>query len=822
MKELISEVRFLITMITIQVLSIGAFWLLYKINMNIYLASVISTTIFLTWYDLHNEHEVAKYYFHKFKLKDEIYENKGIIVIYLLEIFVLFLGKNSIGLIQSKILYSIFLLIFKLNRIYNLKIKMYIKWLVFIVMFPVIAMLIKENNIRDIYLKNPLAMLGVVTGGITALITMLIFIINFNVNDLYLGKSKSKIYLEDRVLIKFFKSGIFKVLFFIFLIITLKLCGIAFKKTYIYHILQNNKLFNNLLDIIEKYYINIGVFSFIILSLTILLAIMGNIEQLFYTINFKENEMLHLKIKIEKSITEKYKRLLYYKDYKRFFYELTEEYNKIKEDEKEKFLYIIPKFICNEYWEFSNDNFIDRIYLNELYEFLNNKYNWIQKNVSNRELFEKILLGDIYNLGYLDKSEFNNLKINLSYKRNYFDEDNCDIRIILIDKFIVLENIEDWEFVNNLVEIFIKNNMLAKDTEFIRYILEKVIINLENIDDLENSKIYKLLKNIYNIDLEKLKNDVVLEYLYEQDIRYLEKDKYKKILNLISEDYKIAWAFYKIFEEKNIWTKNVEFAFEVLYETDLKNYNINYCNIIRESKRKKDSGKLDIILGILDKSRLHYRIRNTYEFIFENLEIKINYEFEEILKNRGIDIFKFILIRDCLYKNYIYYDIDELNYFNENLNDRILINNIFYKLSLCSNYTFIENNESILEVMHKSIIKYRDLIVKNIYFIDDWKSLIYLENILGNIIKVHFKTNNKNIRSNLLLSYFYVLLNKKEYEELYSDRKFKKELYISLFDYMRINNKTLEEIIDEFKKYRKLNELEERVLKREIDSLLII
>ena len=86
----------------------------------------------------------------------------------------------------------------------------------FIGLFPLTAMLIKGNNIANMYLKNPLAMLGVVTGGITALITMLIFIINFNVNDIYLGRSKSKVYLEDRVLIQFLKSGFFKFIFFIF------------------------------------------------------------------------------------------------------------------------------------------------------------------------------------------------------------------------------------------------------------------------------------------------------------------------------------------------------------------------------------------------------------------------------------------------------------------------------------------------------------------------------------------------------------------------------------------------------------------------------
>ena len=104
--------------------------------------------------------------------------------------------------------------------------------------------------------------------------------------------------------------------------------------------------------------------------------------------------------------------------------------------------------------------------------------------------------------------------------------------------------------------------------------------------------------------------------------------------------------------------------------------------------------------------------------------------------------------------------------------------------------------------------------------IDDWKILMYLEMELDNILEMYFKYN-KRIRNDLILAYFNVLLDKKRYEELYSDKKFKKELYISLSEYMRKNNKTLEETIDKFKQYRNLNELEERVLKREIDNVLI-
>lgn len=167
------------------------------------------------------------------------------------------------------------------NRYDTDRLKIYAKWLAFIGIFPLIAMLIKGNNIVDMYVKNPLSMLGVVTGGITALITMLIFIINFNVNDIYLGKSKSKVYLEERVIIQFLKSRIFKLIFFLFLVVTLKLCGIVFKVTYIYEVLESIKLFRGLLDIIEEYYKSVGIFSFLILSLTILLAIIGNIEQLF-------------------------------------------------------------------------------------------------------------------------------------------------------------------------------------------------------------------------------------------------------------------------------------------------------------------------------------------------------------------------------------------------------------------------------------------------------------------------------------------------------------------------------------------------------------
>ncbi|CEO32696.1 hypothetical protein [Paraclostridium sordellii] len=697
--------------------------------------------------------------------------------------------------------------VFNLYNIFNLKTKMRVRRVLFICLFPLTAMLMKGNIIDKIYLKNPLAMLGVVTGGITALITMLIFIINFNVNDIYLGRSKSKAYLDDRVLIKFFKSITFKFIYFIFLLVTIKLCGIVFKETYIYKLLEYNKLFSNLLYITEKYYINVGIFSFIILSLTILLAIMGNIEQLFNTMKFKENEMLYLKRKIEESIVEKYKNLLdYRKDGKYFLGELTGEYDKIKEDEKEKFLQIVFKGIINTDINIYTDFFINEMTIQKLNDFLNNKYNWMKENVSNKDILEKSLIEDILALSYLEKSKFNNLKVYYEYEINCFGEKQKDIRLNLIYKFINLENQRSWKFFHSLIEKIIESNRLSADIEFIKSIFKKTITVFLNIDDLEKNILYKLLKqNIYNKNLEKLKNEVIILYLYDQDINNLEKSKYKKLLNLLSEEYKISWALYKILEKKHEWSKNVEFAFEVLYEICL-----------------KSNEELEMILSILDKSRLNHRMRDKYEFIFANLKEDVNYEFEEILRNRDINIFKFILIRDWIYKNYRNYYTMELKYFNENIDNRILINNIFNKLLLYINYRVIEQNTYITEIIYLLIKKYRNLILKSIYRIADWKTLLYLDIEIDGVLEVHFKTNHKRIKNDLTLAYFNVLLDKKRYKELYLDEIFKKELYISLSGYMRRNDRTLEETINKFKEYRNLSELEERALKQEIDYLLII
>ncbi|NEU05654.1 hypothetical protein [Clostridium senegalense] len=822
MKDLMSEVKYLFKEIILQVISVVIFYLLsHKMSINIYLASIMGTTIFLSCMDIYNEYSLMKYYF---KFKDTIFLHKYWILIYVLETVVIFLLNNRIGLIQSKILYSTFLLTFNLYNTVNLKIKVYWRWLAFIGIFPLIAMLMKGNNIGDMYVKNPLSMLGVITGGITALITMLIFMVNFNVNDIYLGKSKSKVYLEDRVLIQFLKSGIFKFTFLIFLVVTLKLCGIVFKVTWIYQALESIKLFRDLLDIIEEYYKSAGIFSFLILSLTILLAIMGNIEQLFHTMKFKEDEMLYLKRKIEQSIVKKYKKLLDDgKDGKYFFQELTEEYKKIKEDEKEKFLEVVFKVILNTNFNSYTDDFINEMTVEKLDEFLNNKYNWMQESVSNKRILGKSLLADILYLSYLDKSKFNNLKIDLTYRMNYFIEDEYDIRINLIERFIKLEKQDDWEFLYILMEEILVSNRLSKDTEFVEYVFKKVIRNFVKINKMENNKLYSLLKkNIYNIELKKLKNEVIVSYLYDQNIRYIERGKYKELLNLLSEEYKISWALYKIFEEKYKWSKDVEFAFEVLHETDLKKVD-SYCwdRISGSRKRKECTEVLEIILCILDKSRLHYRMRNKYELIFKNLKAEINYELEQVLQNMDIDIFKFLLIRDWVNKNDINYWIMQLKYFNENINSIILSNNIFNKLLLYVNYGVIEQNRYITEVIYQLTINYRELIVESIYHIDDWKILMYLERRLDNILQTHFK-NNKNIRNDSTLAYFNVLLDKKRYEELYSDKKFKKELYISLSEYMRKNKKTLEETIDKFKQYRNLSELEERVLKREIDYVLMV
>lgn len=735
MGELKYEVKYICKEIILQIMSVAIFYMLaYYINMNIYLASIIGTAIFLIYADIYTTYSHIK---SCFKIKDVILEYKYRILIYLLEVIVIFFMNNRIDLIQIKILYSIFLLIFKLNNTVNLKIKIYVRWLMFIGLFPLTAMLIKGNNIANMYLKNPLAMLGVVTGGITALITMLIFIINFNVNDIYLGRSKSKIYLEDRVLIQFFKSGFFKFIFFIFLVITIKLCGIVFKETYIYQILDSNKLFSDLLYITEKYYINVGIFSFIILSLTILLTIIGNIEQLFNTMKFKENEMLYLKRKIEESIVEQYKKLFdYSKDGKYFFGELTMEYKKVQKDEKEKFLQVVFEGIIDANINMYTDYFINKITVKNLNDFLNNKYNWMKENVSNKGILEKSLLTDILALSHLEKDKFNNLKVNSEYENNYLEENQCDIRINLIDKFIKLEKQEYWKFLYSLIEEIRASKRLGEDIELVEYVFKEATIICLEIDDLENNILYKVLyKYLGNTELKKLKNEVIILQLYDKGVNYLEKSKYEKLLNLLSEEYKISWALYKIFEEKYNWSENVEFAFEVLYKINLERVRIFYGNTIPDDCKQKESiEKLEMILSILDKSKLNYRMINKYEFIFENLRNDIDYEFEKILKDRDIHIFKFILIRDWIYKNYMNYYIMDIKYFNKNIDNGILINNIFDKLSLYVNYKVIEKNKYITEIMNKSTMKYRKLIVENIDLINDSRILEYLERVLGGIL----------------------------------------------------------------------------------------
>lgn len=480
-----------------------------------------------------------------------------------------------------------------------------------------------------------------------------------------------------------------------------------------------------------------GIFSFIILSLTILLTIIGNIEQLFNTMKFKENEMLYLKRKIEESIVEQYKKLFdYSKDGKYFFGELTMEYKKVQKDEKEKFLQVVFEGIIDANINMYTDYLINKITVKNLNDFLNNKYNWMKENVSNKGILEKSLLTDILALSYLEKDKFNNLKVNSEYKNNYLRENQCDIRKNLIKKFIKLENQEGWKFFYSLIEEVRASKRLGEDIEFVEYVFKEATIICLEIDDLESNIVYKVLyKDLGNTELKKLKNQVIILELYNKGVNYLEKSKYEKLLNLLSEEYKISWALYKIFEEKYNWSENVEFAFEVLYKINLERVRIFYGNTIPDDCKQKESiEKLEMILSILDKSKLNYRMINKYEFIFENLRNDIDYEFEKILKDRDIHIFKFILIRDWIYKNHMNYYIMDIKYFNKNIDNGILINNIFDKLSLYVNYKVIEKNKYITEMMNKSTMKYRKLIVENIDLINDSRILEYLERVLGGIL----------------------------------------------------------------------------------------
>ncbi|MCU9816734.1 hypothetical protein [Paraclostridium sp. AKS73] len=80
------------------------------------------------------------------------------------------------------------------------------------------------------------------------------------------------------------------------------------------------------------------------------------------------------------------------------------------------------------------------------------------------------------------------------------------------------------------------------------------------------------------------------------------------------------------------------------------------------------------------------------------------------------------------------YYIMDIKYFNKNIDNGILINNIFNKLSLYVNYKVIEQNKYITEIMNKSTMKYRELIVENIDLINDSRILDYLERVLGGIL----------------------------------------------------------------------------------------
>ncbi|MCU9816733.1 hypothetical protein [Paraclostridium sp. AKS73] len=330
--------------------------------------------------------------------------------------------------------------------------------------------------------------------------------------------------------------------------------------------------------------------------------------------------MLYLKRKIEESIVEQYKKLFdYSKDGKYFFGELTMEYKKVQKDEKEKFLQVVFEGIINTNINMYTDYFINKITVKKLDDFLNNKYNWMKENVSNKGILEKSLLTDILALSYLEKGKFNNLKVNSGYKSNYLGENQYDIRINLIDKFIKLEKQEYCKFLYSLIEEIRASKRLGEDIEFVEYVFKEATIICLEIDDLENNILYKVLyKDLGNTELKKLKNEVIILDLYDKDVNYLEKSKYEKLLNLLSEEYKISWALYKIFEEKYNWSENVEFAFEVLYKINLERVRISYGNIIPDDCKQKESiEKLEMILSILDKSRLNYRMINKYEFILK-------------------------------------------------------------------------------------------------------------------------------------------------------------------------------------------------------------
>jgi hypothetical protein len=354
-----------------------------------------------------------------------------------------------------------------------------------------------------------------------------------------------------------------------------------------------------------------------------------------------------------------------------------------------KIICIIHKNSFNKFKEYTNNKIIDIIWFNKP------TYNQVYK----------------YIINIIDNENIELYKDSLDKLKNFILRFNCNLKTILLNLEIFLDNIKNKEINNkeyyndNLIELSFEKNIFEKSELLFKKKLE--IIDIDYIDKNTNSNLFTMI--IYD----NLINIIELYYKQFEKVlnKYLENNKNKKIINekklincLLNKENKnnIIKKIYRKILVYYCFTDKIE---EYLYKQNIENNFIflKYINFV----------KIFVI--------------NNYIIKFKNINLDNikNLKLENHLFN--INLSKNIKFTNMLIENNqnIIFNRKKIQFLNQNIlkfneNDILFIDFINLYLINLKLYIDLGNNDN----LEKQLKKYKKLKKKEI---KDFKNKIFLK-----------------------------------------------------------------------------------------------
>ncbi|HBZ08791.1 MAG TPA: hypothetical protein DEO65_02760 [Bacillus bacterium] len=618
------------------------------------------------------------------------------------------------------------------------------------------------------------------------------FLVGFDKNDIYLGRSKANKLINGigwNILVNNFS---FKAMLF-FLI----LLPVVIYSNYFY----------DFADIL----IGIWQTSVVYLLVIYVFLIINSLRAIRLILSIKENDDYFLKRSIEEGIETQYRDYFIHDFYNRdsvFFFALNEDLENIKKNELMPFYEKV--FQSTIYEETVNKlKKINREFVNAHYKkFLLKKLNYlITANLKFDELLS-FYKNDLFFLDRLIKTDEAAVIKDFTGNDNtaiYSRESEYSLHNMLF--YELFKKVDTTGGLHKLLRIINKEITWKiiyykedKTNEYFRNFLKAIYIKLlENYFEEKNA----LVKIETIIDLKEsgeIVKEVHSKYIFDFLINTFgnvtkrfsksEKEKFKLLINTLDKEYRMAYILYQLFYPgKGEWDANIDLYKELLMNLDM------YDDYRAFSKK--------VSKIISDDTQIGHRF--TFEksqWLFDTKNNNLTYAFLIQIRDRNLPLLKVLLVQQCLSNyQYLYLPSNGLELVEEN--DRQALMEIERKLlDTVSTYPDSMNEPYIKDVL-KAIFdgSQKFLKVRDFNYMS-WKDIFIVENnklesreSLSCFEKIYYVID-KYFGEDLCK--FYILkLNDYSYEDIFRNRYFLTLFLKKTREVLQNNNMNVKELVDE-------------------------